>query len=188
MKLNLHAIPQRGLKLVFSRREAWLAALIDDCFKESDPQWNTLQASLDVNRLDRNVMIEGEINIELNPTCDRCLESFASPLQVPIHMALAPLYASAKDREKSRASHDERELSKEDLDFSFYENDEINLEPILREALVLSLPQRALCSEQCLGLCPQCGTNQNTGHCQCTPEGLLDPRLSVLKNFSKSLK
>ena len=56
--------------------------------------------------------------------------------------------------------------------------DELDLEPLARDAVLLDLPLAPLCSNDCLGLCPQCGTNWNNGPCGCPP--VVDPRWSAL--------
>jgi uncharacterized protein len=55
---------------------------------------------------------------------------------------------------------------------------------LLREQFYLALPMKPLCREDCKGLCPQCGTNLNTGSCECGP-ALEDPRLAPLKQLKK---
>ncbi len=54
----------------------------------------------------------------------------------------------------------------------------IDLEPLLRDAVLLELPLAPLCAETCLGLCPQCGTNWNESPCDCRPAA--DPRWAPL--------
>ncbi len=56
--------------------------------------------------------------------------------------------------------------------------DELDLEPLARDAVLLDLPLAPLCSDGCLGLCPQCGANWNEGPCACPPS--TDPRWSAL--------
>jgi uncharacterized protein len=58
------------------------------------------------------------------------------------------------------------------------EGDELNLEPLARDAVLLDLPLAPLCTPDCLGLCPQCGTNWNVAPCTCRPAG--DPRWAAL--------
>jgi uncharacterized protein len=58
---------------------------------------------------------------------------------------------------------------------------ELDLEPLARDAVLLELPLAPLCAEDCLGLCPQCGTNWNESTCGCAPAG--DPRWSVLDSL-----
>jgi uncharacterized protein len=56
--------------------------------------------------------------------------------------------------------------------------DELDLEPLSRDAVLLELPLAPLCRPDCLGLCPQCGTNWNVAPCGCRPAG--DPRWAAL--------
>ena len=59
---------------------------------------------------------------------------------------------------------------------------EIDMAPYIWETTILNLPERVLCKEDCLGLCPVCGTNRNETECDCS-EDRSDPRLELLKNF-----
>ena len=65
-----------------------------------------------------------------------------------------------------------------DEDAYLLAGDELDLEPLARDAVLLDLPLAPLCSEECLGLCPQCGANWNLGPCACPP--VSDPRWSAL--------
>ena len=57
----------------------------------------------------------------------------------------------------------------------------IDLEPVFREQFVLAVPYAPLCTEDCKGLCPQCGIDRNTASCSCEPP--IDPRLAPLKGL-----
>ena len=61
-------------------------------------------------------------------------------------------------------------------------DDQIDLDEVLREQFYLALPMKPLCREDCAGLCPQCGTNRNTGTCSCETEPE-DPRLAPLRRL-----
>jgi uncharacterized protein len=61
---------------------------------------------------------------------------------------------------------------------------EIDLSPYVWETMILSLPERSLCRQDCEGLCPICGADKNAGDCGCEADDT-DPRLAVLKNFSQ---
>lgn len=56
--------------------------------------------------------------------------------------------------------------------------DELDLVPLTRDAVLVNLPLAPLCSPDCLGLCPQCGTNRNLATCTCAPAA--DPRWAAL--------
>src|SRR5438309_1564756 len=75
-----------------------------------------------------------------------------------------------------------RELFEPDTDLEetyALTGDQLDLEPLARDAVVLELPLAALCAEGCLGLCPTCGANLNQGSCACAPAGA-DPRWGPL--------
>jgi uncharacterized protein len=76
------------------------------------------------------------------------------------------------------------DLSVEDLSFGFYEREEVDLAPLVRETMILALPTKPLCREDCRGLCPRCGANRNGGECGCRQEWS-DPRLEVLRDLKR---
>lgn len=74
------------------------------------------------------------------------------------------------------------ELNDEDNDdFYLVEDLHFNLDELIREDILLSLPTKILCSDDCKGLCPYCGTNLNEKQCDCQKP--IDPRLEALKQF-----
>ena len=76
----------------------------------------------------------------------------------------------------------EAELRIEDLDVSIYEGDKIDLSELVREQIILNLPEKIFCSEDCKGLCAKCGANRNLIDCNCDKKEL-DPRWAALKNL-----
>ena len=89
----------------------------------------------------------------LEGVCARCLETFSLPLATPFEFVLT----RAQPHEASQ------ELHTEDLAFSFYSGDEIDLTPLVGEQAILALPTRAVCREECRGLCPSCGAQPQRG-------------------------
>lgn len=62
------------------------------------------------------------------------------------------------------------------------ENDSLDVDELLRADILLELPIKFVCSEDCKGLCPQCGKNLNDGPCECDARQI-DPRLEALKKL-----
>ena len=118
--------------------------------------------------------LEGTAATELELPCSRCLEPFRMPVDVSFNHRYLPA--------SEMSTEDEREAQDEDLDISYYRDDQIDLNELLREQFYLALPMKPLCQENCQGLCPQCGTNLNTSTCACEPESI-DPRLAALKTL-----
>lgn len=101
--------------------------------------------------------------------CSRCLD----PVEVPVSVELQELYEY--DDPGMRPSGDE------ESDLLRLEGDWLDLEPALRDAVVLALPRVPLCNEGCLGLCPDCGQRLED-HAEHTHERL-DPRWSALQGL-----
>ena len=105
------------------------------------------------------LLVTGCISTPATLRCSRCLRVFELPLKV-----------------EQFAFH--QELKGEDF---------VDLTANMREDIILELPQRALCTEGCRGLCPHCGKDLNKGPCRCKPsEG--DLRWHVLNNLNLKLK
>jgi len=118
----------------------------------------------------------GKAQTELELLCSRCLEPFRMPVDSSFDLRFLPATEMAAD--------DEREVQEEDLETSYYRDDQIDLNELLREQFYLALPMKPLCREDCKGLCAQCGTNLNTGTCACAVRWE-DPRLAPLKGLIK---
>jgi uncharacterized protein len=118
----------------------------------------------------------GTVRTELELPCSRCLEPFRLPVNVSFDQRFHPA--------SEMAAEQEREVQEEDFETSYYRDDQIDLNQLLREQFYLALPMKPLCLEDCKGLCPQCGTNLNTATCVCAPTWE-DPRLAALKGLVK---
>ena len=107
------------------------------------------------------------------------LEPYRLPVDVPLDLRYAP----AVEAEAEGAGED-RDISADDADTSYYHDDMIDLNELLREQFYLALPMKPLCREECLGLCPQCGSDRNTNPCDCQPDWQ-DPRLAALAGAAR---
>jgi len=128
----------------------------------------------------QNVSLSGDVKLEMHPTCARCGRDFDTLLEVPLVRNLAPYFPSPKSEMIS--AEEEIELSADDLEFSFYHHEQIDIGEIVVEEILLAMPIRYLCEESCRGLCPQCGINLNEGSCSCQEEVEGSP-FAVLKGI-----
>jgi uncharacterized protein len=131
-----------------------------------------LQVHVAYSRSQLDLFFVGEVRGRAIATCGRCLEGF--PLEVAQEFSLVLTPATPLTGEI--------ELTPGDLTQSFYEGTEIDLTPLMCEQILLALPTRPLCGEECRGLCSQCGSNRNTSQCACVAEAG-DPRWSALRNL-----
>lgn len=103
--------------------------------------------------------------------CGSCMESYEQNLDFSFEARL------------------KKPSGQEDPDYFLYEGNEIDLSEIVMEFLLLELPIKRRCKEDCKGLCPHCGTNLNHETCQCSnieendPNLALDERLQALKDY-----
>ncbi len=119
------------------------------------------------------IYIKGNVVADANLNCSRCLEPFVIPVE-----------SSFEDAYFAQRTVDYRDLEETGR---IYKGDQIDLEDVIIESLILTLPMKAICHQDCKGLCPSCGCNLNTGHCSCGPQ-TIDPRLTILEEYNKHIK
>ena len=124
------------------------------------------------SRKGEEVRLRGEVRTEVELLCDRCLGPSRTPLAVEFDASFIPQEAEAAKAENV-------ELLSEDLGLSAYDGEAVDLDELVREQILLGLPSRRLCKEDCEGLCPKCGADLNAGRCSCE-QGEVDPRWSAL--------
>ena len=98
--------------------------------------------------------------------CDRCLTPFERSYNIPVEHILVTT------------------LENEDSDYVLLEDYQLALDDLVQADIFLELPYKSLCREDCRGLCPQCGKNQNEGLCGCQTK-TVDPRLEILSQLLK---
>jgi len=79
-------------------------------------------------------------------------------------------------------SEDNRAFFKDEETFIYFVEPQVDVEPVVLENILLSLPLRTLCSPECKGLCTICGQDLNLAGCQCQ-EKEIDPRWEALKKM-----
>jgi uncharacterized protein len=103
----------------------------------------------------------GHVTGALELACSRCLEAFRLPVDAAFDLIYSP--------EQENVGEGEVEVADDDLSTAFYRDQTIDLGGLMREQFLLAVPMKPLCSDACRGLCPDCGTNWNSGACSCTP-------------------
>lgn len=118
------------------------------------------------------VRLSGAITAAVEIQCDRCLRPVVVPVETEFDVTYIPAAMEAETPESA-------ELHAEDLDSSVYEGDAVDLDEVVREQVLLTLPSRFICQEECRGLCPVCGIDLNTQTCACE-QSQTDPRWAAL--------
>lgn len=120
------------------------------------------------------LLATGEVNAHAKTACARCLDEVELDIEAPIE---AYFVLPGKDEPLS----EDEEVEYDQL----IDKNKVDLTALFQGALALALPLVVLCSEDCAGLCPQCGTNLNHETCSCAAQQEIDPQnpFAVLKNY-----
>jgi uncharacterized protein len=127
-------------------------------------------------RLNSNqVFVNGHVDTRAQVECDRCLQ----PIEIPVNADFTLEYITGQDYESSAAA----ELTEEQLSVAVFDGQGIDVDEIVKEQILLAVPTRMLCREDCKGICPECGVDRNAGDCSCGTNDI-DPRWAALKNLT----
>lgn len=174
LQINLKTIPETGLAVAVDLGPEWFAR-----WHEEDPGLEFADAritgSVHLSKHGHDILVRGSLSGQLELACSRCLKPFAAPAAIEFDLLLVPAPAGGAPAKE--------ELSPDDLDLDFYTGETVDLESILREQIILMLPLKPLCDEECKGLCPHCGANLNQETCTCPADAVDSPfaRLAKLK-------
>jgi uncharacterized protein len=108
------------------------------------PEGAELRVDLRLESVSEGVLVTGTVTGPLAGECGRCLRAISDTVDVPIQ----ELYAY---------EHSVTDETTEEDEVGRLQGDLIDLEPAVRDAVVLALPNNPLCREDCPGLCPECG-------------------------------
>ncbi len=151
----------------------------------SVPEGSDVELSLRFDAVTEGVLVTGSATAPVAGECARCL----GPVTSTVTVSFLELYRYSEDRsraarrERERERERDRELEPEPADEEeerFLDGDLLDLEPALRDAVVLALPMSPLCRQDCPGLCVECGVplaEAEPGH---NHEDRLDPRWAGL--------
>jgi len=155
-----------GREHVVRRGEVALAGPLEeagiDPGKSVVPAGAEVECDVSLVAFEGGIDVQGTVTAPWVGTCRRCAEPVSGELLIPVHERFG----------------DARAGTTEDEDFYPIVDDDIDLGPLVRDAVVLELPMAPLCREDCAGLCPQCGADRNEGDCGCVAPR--DPRWANL--------
>jgi uncharacterized protein len=125
-----------------------------------------------------DIRIRAAYHGDFDVLCARCVEPVRTPLSGKFDLMFRPQAADAEGGERA--------ITLDETEIGYYEESGLSLEDVVREQVLLSLPSRTLCKEDCKGLCPRCGQNLNLGACDCNPTS--DPRWNALAGLASTVK
>jgi uncharacterized protein len=126
----------------------------------------------------QDIRLRGRLSAGLELQCARCLEPVRQDVSRQFELLYRPLGADA--------GRDELSVTDAEAEIGYYQGEGVLLEDVLREQVLLALPLKTVCREDCKGLCPLCGKNLNQEQCSCEVP-LDDPRWAALKDIRSRL-
>ncbi len=126
-----------------------------------------------------DIRVVGSFSTEIEVRCARCLD--------PVSHAVSENFDLIYRPQGVDAVADEASISLAETEIGYYQGEGLLLEDVLKEQILLALPVKQVCSTGCKGLCPRCGTNLNTGSCNCAAS-MPDPRWAALEDIRKKLE
>jgi uncharacterized protein len=175
LKFNIRDIGPDGLRVRRTIEEAKVRALLAEAGVETVPgvaAEGHLDVVLSREGDPHTVLARGTSEVRFGVTCSRCLGPATIVAEEPeLKLTFLPPARTPPPAAASRQEEDEEEpageLELEDLDTFSHDGECVDLEPVLRELLLLAIPMAPLCSEACKGLCPSCGVDRNQTSCAC---------------------
>ena len=127
----------------------------------------------------KDIRLQGDLATRLELPCARCLDAVVQDVARTFDLLYRPLGTDAGNEELS--------VTAAEAEIGYYQGEGVLLEDALREQVLLAVPLKVVCREDCKGLCPTCGKNRNTEPCSCAPLAG-DPRWSPLKELREKLE
>jgi uncharacterized protein len=127
-------------------------------------QISTAPVGVDVllERVPEGIVVRGTLSATWDAGCSRCLEPVSGQISVHVDELFEPTPLEGETYQ--------------------LDDDVIDLEPMVRDALLLELPLAPLCDPECAGLCATCGANRNLTSCECVTTEI-DPRWAALRSL-----
>jgi uncharacterized protein len=131
-----------------------------------------VKVDLLVSKSGDQLICRGKVNTSVRLECSRCLSVYDEPLISSLDFVV----------DFGESAQEYRSEEEDNYFVADPSSDSFQIDNLVRETIILALPLKPLCSEDCKGLCPICGTDLNTSQCCCVKEET-DPRWEKLKGL-----
>jgi uncharacterized protein len=153
--------------------EAGVIEFLDPKLRQTGPLKASGMAELVIDLLGE-IRVKGHVTVQMEADCDRCLEPAVCPIDGDFELYYRPV---------TEGYGEEKVVDEGEAEMGFYEGDGIELNDVLREFVLLTLPMQRVCQEDCKGICPECGQNRNQKECACRG-ATADDRWAALKHLN----
>lgn len=139
-----------------ARHEVWVPPAEIDLDLEEAQFVEDIHGHIQLSRYEQDVYVKGSFSVSVELECGCCIEPFATSISGDIEVQFYPTDVTAPSNPWQM-----------DTGERYYLGDTIDLSEEVRQSVILEIPNWPLCSENCKGLCPQCGENLNVTNCDC---------------------
>src|SRR5260370_41372993 len=155
MKLRVDDITAEAKEILFPEPEQEINGSLTEGPVREYLVEGPIAVAVSYYRAGAEVFLTGELTAHTAARCARCLDEFSAPSTRPFRYVLTPRVIGDGEGDDER----------EDLEYSVYDGEEIDLTPLIREQMLLALPTQPLCSDDCRRLCPRSAPNPNARPC-----------------------
>lgn len=169
--------PTKGLKIPLKDSEDWIKDVLKTVLGGAKWTEGSVRGELNLVKTNDIINIDADLAFQHHPLCARCGTELNRVEKIHFFSVQAPLdEGKGKDKEDQL----DAELTDDDLNFGYYENDEINIEQILNDEIALSLPYNYYCTDNV-----QCATHAPKDP-HITLNDTSDPRWAALKDLKNT--
>ena len=189
MRIFFHELSEEPKHLKFTQADAWVQQSVQETWEStelpSSQESPEYKVEFDLHRSQDIIFLRGKLSqVGVELLCSRC----ATPFFKEINGQFSGMYSRSRDYAEKEgnvgvAYSEPTGNTEDDAEIELLDKDYLELADALKEQIYLKIPLQPLCKEDCKGLCPTCGQNQNTHPCQChrIREGALAKALAKSK-------
>ncbi len=186
MKWLVDRVTEDVSEQTFVGDRAWQATHLALNQVPGEPGLGDIEVSIAARALASNLYLDGSVAAESELTCSRCLARYCAPIREQFRLVLEPAGDRIPaDPEGAAALEADGLCLSDELETGWFRGPEINLDRYVSEIVVLALPVQPVCREECRGLCPRCGVDQNQESCDCSEERPRSPFAALEKLRTK---
>ncbi len=174
-------VPVIGLVGRTGQRRSLATSVPPDVFGDEPwgPAVDTFEGEIELDlvleAVSGGILVRGPLRATARGTCARCLTPTTHAWEVDV---------TELHRSSGMDDDEVDDIGLEDFDYLLVDGDaQLELDQMVRDALVVGQPVRVLCREDCAGLCPQCGADRNTAPCDHVADRPVDPRWEALRGL-----
>jgi uncharacterized protein len=178
MRVKVEEIQEQGLVLSESIKPNVLSEALAE--SEGFKLVGADKLSAEFKKVSGRIHLKGSLDVDLSCPCKRCTKDVA--MKVPLRFQLRMVTEEAPRHDDAEGDGDDDgegglagSFELDAVDAEPFDGKTIDLDPIVREQVLLALPVSVLCKEDCKGLCPECGQDLNERECGHKPANPLNP-------------